>query len=114
MSIYRLINADSSRNLLSKVLQTQLGNCGILCSCEQLVWLTSGFKASGANVVISSASNKRLRLMEWMAKMAWPCAWLLWPDQEKNEQRAELIDLDSVVPKVLRKCLWVQTWCRQE
>ena len=90
MSINRLINADSSRNLLSKVLQTQLGNCGILCSCEQLVWFTSGFKASGANVVISSASNKRLRLIKWMANMAWPCAWLLWPDQEKNEQRSEL------------------------
>ena len=50
----------------------------------------SGFNATGANGVISSASNKRLRLMEWIAKMTWPCAWLVWPDQEISEQRAEL------------------------
>ena len=52
--------------------------------------MASGFKASGANIVISSASDRRLRLMEWISKMSWPFAWLLWPDQEISEQGSEL------------------------
>lgn len=90
MTINYLLNASRSRNLLSQVLLTQLGNHASLYDCEELIWLMSGFKATGANVVISSASNKRLRLMQWIAKMTWPCAWLLWPDQEISEQRTEL------------------------
>ena len=86
----RMSNASSSRNLLSTVLQLQLINRVTLCTCKELVWLVSGFKASGANIVISSSSDKRLRLMEWISNMSWPFAWLLWPDQETSEQRSEL------------------------
>jgi len=83
-------NAIRSRALLSKVLQLQLANRASLFTCKELVWMASGFKASGANIVISSASDRRLRLMEWISKMSWPFAWLLWPDQEISEQRSEL------------------------
>ena len=83
-------NTRSSRDLLSKALQLQLANCATLCTYKELVWLSSGFKASGANIVLSSASDKRLRLMEWISNMPWPFAWLLWPDQEISEQRSEL------------------------
>ena len=84
------LNASCSRNLLSNVLLTQLGNRATFCNYEELVWLMSGFDATGANLVISSASNRRARLMDWMAKMKWPSGWLLWPDQQIIEQREEL------------------------
>ena len=90
MTINHLLNASRSRDLLSKVLITQLGNYANLCNYDELIWLMSGFKATGANLVISSVSNKRLKLMEWIVKMTWPCGWLLWPDQEISELRAEL------------------------
>lgn len=90
MSNIHLLNASCSRNLLSKVLLTQLGNRATFCHCEELVWLMSGFKATGANLVISSASNNRIRLMDWISKMTWPSGWLLWPDQQIIKQREEL------------------------
>lgn len=97
------MNLALMRLLLRKSLAQQQAFGGLCLEHHGLYWSSTGWKASGANLVVDAGAiqQRRMALMRWCAMRPVPVGWLLWPDQQPQVQGAALRSLGFVASDTL-------------